>query len=225
MPNITILLNKELEKAMTELHENIYDIVPSVVVTIHNRYHSFVEKDDLKQECLKWAITRSDYINEQLAEPDTKKRQHNEARVAYQMRRVAERYARREKAARSGYNITDEAYYESATLAQLLPFVIASVLDGTVLEQAQEMIRDGQPKGSSSPAEGGNLLAVLVDIKKCYMRLDVNSQQLLTLRYHENFTLAQIANVLGCAVSTAERRCMGALRRLQDELGGISPYK
>jgi len=225
MLNITILLNKELEKAMTELHENIYDIVPSVVAAIHNRYHSFVEKDDLKQECLKWAITRSDYINEQLAEPDTKKRQHNEARVAYQMRRVAERYARREKAARSGYNITDEAYYESATLAQLLPFVIASVLDGTVLEQAQEMIRDGQPKGSSSPAEGGNLLAVLVDIKKCYMRLDVNSQQLLTLRYHENFTLAQIANVLGCAVSTAERRCMGALRRLQDELGGISPYK
>jgi DNA-directed RNA polymerase specialized sigma24 family protein len=210
---------------VTSIHPSIYDIVPSVVATIHNRYHSFVEKDDLKQECLKWAITRSDYINEQLAEPDTKKRQHNEARVAYQMRRVAERYARREKAARSGYNITDEAYYESATLAQLLPFVIASVLDGTVLEQAQEMIRDGQPKGSSSPAEGGNLLAVLVDIKKCYMRLDVNSQQLLTLRYHENFTLAQIANVLGCAVSTAERRCMGALRRLQDELGGISPYK
>lgn len=210
---------------MTELHENIYDIVPSVVAAIHNRYHSFVEKDDLKQECLKWAITRSDYINEQLAEPDTKKRQHNEARVAYQMRRVAERYARREKASRSGYSITDEAYYESATLAQLLPFVIASVLDGTVLEQAQEMIRDGQPKGSSSPAEGGNLLAVLVDIKKCYMRLDANSQQLLTLRYHENFTLAQIGNVLGCAVSTAERRCMNALRRLQDELGGISPYK
>ena len=210
---------------MTELHENIYDIVPSVVAAIHNRYHSFVEKDDLKQECLKWAITRSDYINEQLAEPDTKKRQHNEARVAYQMRRVAERYARKEKAAKSGYNITDEAYYESATLAQLLPFVIASVLDGTVLEQAQEMIRDGQPKGSSSPAEGGNLLAVLVDIKKAYLKLDANSQQLLTLRYHENFTLAQIGGVLGCATSTAERRCLGAVRRLQDELGGVSPYR
>ncbi len=56
-------------------------------------------------------------------------------------------------------------YYESATLGQLLPFVIASVIDGTVLEQAQEMIRDGQPKGSSSPAEGGNLLANLINIK------------------------------------------------------------
>ena len=74
---------------MTELHENIYDIVPSVATAIHNRYSKFVEKDDIKQECLKWALTRATYINEQFSEPDTKKRQHNESRVAYQMRRVA----------------------------------------------------------------------------------------------------------------------------------------
>lgn len=210
---------------MTELHPSLYDIVPTVAQTIQRRYKTFVEKDDVKQECLKWALTRADYLAQQLSEEDVKKRQHNEHRIAWQMLRVAERYARREKATKSGYHTSDEAYYESATLAQLLPFVIASVLDGTVLEQAQEMIRDGQPKGSSSPAEGGNLLAVLVDIKKAYLELDANSQQLLTLRYHENFTLAQIGGVLGCAVSTAERRCMNAIRKLQDELGGISPYK
>ena len=210
---------------MTELHPSVYDIVPTVAQTIHNRYKSFTERDDIKQECLKWALTRTDYLTEQLSEEDVKKRQHNEHRIAWQMLRVAERYARREKATRSGYHTSDEAYYESATLAQLIPFVIASVLDGTVLEQAQEMIRDGQPKGSSSPAEGGNLLAVLVDIKKAYLRTDASTQQLLTLRYHENFTLAQIGGVLGCAVSTAERRCMNALRKLQDELGGVSPYK
>jgi RNA polymerase sigma factor (sigma-70 family) len=87
------------------------------------------------------------------------------------------------------------------------------------------MIRDGQPKGSSSPAEGGNLLSVLIDIKKAYLELDAKSQQVLTLRYHENFTLSQIGGVLGCATSTAERRCLGAVRKLQDELGGISPYR
>jgi RNA polymerase sigma factor (sigma-70 family) len=210
---------------VTELHKNIYDIVYTVAQTTHRRFGNFVERDDIKQECLKWALTRVDYINEQLSEPDTKKRQHNEHRVAWQMLRVAERYARKEKAVKSGYHITDEAYYEGATLTQLLPFVIASVLDGTVLEQAQEMIRDGQPKGSSSPAEGGNLLAVLIDIKKAYLELDAKSQQVLTLRYHENFTLSQIGGVLDCATSTAERRCLGAVRKLQDELGGISPYR
>jgi RNA polymerase sigma factor (sigma-70 family) len=210
---------------VTELHKNIYDIVYTVAQTTYRRFGNFVERDDIKQECVKWALTRVDYINEQLSEPDTKKRQHNEHRVAWQMLRVAERYARKEKAVKSGYHITDEAYYEGATLTQLLPFVIASVLDGTVLEQAQEMIRDGQPKGSSSPAEGGNLLAVLIDIKKAYLELDAKSQQVLTLRYHENFTLSQIGGVLDCATSTAERRCLSAVRKLQDELGGISPYR
>ncbi len=107
-----------------------------------------------------WAMTRvEDHIID-LMEPIEERRKHNEQRIAWQMRRVAERYARKEKAAKSGYQTNDEAYYESATLGQLLPFVIASVIDGTVLEQAQEMIRDGQPKGSSSPAEGQVEVAV-----------------------------------------------------------------
>ena len=172
-----------------------------------------------------WAMTRVVDHTEDLMEPIEERRRHNEQRIAWQMRRVAERYARKEKASKSGYQTNDEAYYESATLGQLLPFVIASIIDGTVLEQAQEMINDGQPKGSSSPAEGGNLLAVLIDIKKGYLELDATTQQVLTLRYHENFTLAQIAGVLGCATSTAERRCLVAVRKLQDKLGGLSPYR
>lgn len=210
---------------MTELHPSVYDIVPTVAQTIHNRYKSFTERDDIKQECLKWALTRTDYLTEQLSEEDVKKRQHNEHRIAWQMLRVAERYARREKATRSGYHTSDEAYYESATLAQLLPFVIASVLDGTVLEQAQEMIRDGQPKGSSSPAEGGNLLAMLLDIKKCYLKLEEADRHILMLRYHENLTLERIGEVLGCHRSSADRRCQHALRELNNELGGVSPYQ
>ena len=141
------------------------------------------------------------------------------------MRRVAERYARKEKANKSGYQISDEAYYESATVGQLLPFVIASVLDGTVLEQAQQMIQDGQPKGKSSPAEGGNLLAILIDIKKAYLAIDAEDQALLKMRHFESFTLQQIAGLLECAVSTADRRCAHALRRLIDQLGGASPFR
>ena len=210
---------------MTELNPSVYDIVPSVAYSVSQRYGKFVERDDIKQECLQWALTRSVYINEQLGEPDTDKRRHNEQKIAWQMMRVAERYARKEKAARSGYQTGDEAYYERATLAQLLPFVIASVIDGTVLEQAQEMVKDGQPRGSSSPAEGGNLLAILLDIKKGYLKLEAEVQQLLIWRYHENLTLSQMAAILECAVSTADRRCINALRALQKNLGGETPWK
>jgi len=139
--------------------------------------------------------------------------------------RHAERYARKEKAVRSGYQPGDEAFYQSATLAKLLPFVIASVLDGTVLEQAQEMIRDGQPKGSSSPAEGGNLLAMLIDIKSAYEDLNEKDQKILALRYHDNLTLAQIGAALECHFTTADRRVNHAMRELNNKLGGASPYQ
>jgi DNA-directed RNA polymerase specialized sigma24 family protein len=209
---------------MTELHPVIYDLVPSVANTIYRRYKSYVEKDDIKQECMAWAMTRANDHNVDLMEPIEERRRHNEQRIAYQMRRVAERYARKEKAVKSGYQTIDEVYYESFTLGQLLPFVIASVIDGTVLEQVQQMIQDGQPKGKSSPSEGGNLLASLIDIKKGYLQLEVEDQTLLRLRHHENFTLQQIAGHLECAISTADRRCAHSLRRLQEILGGISPW-
>jgi RNA polymerase sigma factor (sigma-70 family) len=210
---------------MTELHPVVYDLVPSVAGTIYRRYKNYVERDDIKQECMAWAMTRNGYITEQLNEPNEERRKHNEQRIAYQMRRVAERYARKEKASKSGYQTTDEAYYESAGIGQLLPFVIASVIDGTVLEQVQQMVQDGQPKGKSSPAEGGNLLATLIDIKRAYLRLDVDEQKLLRLRHHESFTLQQIAQVMECAVSTADRRCNNAMRKLIEQLGGQSPWQ
>ena len=210
---------------MTEVYPIVYELASSVASTIYRRYNQYVERDDIKQECLTWALTRSQYLIDQLSEPDTDKRKHNEQKIAWQMRRIAERYVRKEKAVKSGYFINDEAYYERVTVGQLLPFVIASVQNDTVIEVAQHMVQDGQPKGKSSPAEGGNLLAMLIDIKKAYLLLEVEDQVLLRLRHFDSFTLKQIAGQLECAVSTAVRRCSNALRKLIDNLGGVSPFK
>ncbi len=210
---------------MTELNPSIYDIVPSIARVVHNQYNKWVERDDLQQECVQWALMRIEYINSQLDVENTTERRHNEQKIAWQMKRAAERFARKDKATKSGYQLGDEAYYQTGTLGQLLPFVIASVIDGTVLEQAQEMIRDGQPKGSSSPAEGGNLLNMLIDIKSAYQKLDEEDQKILMLRYHENLKLEQIGEILGCHLTTADRRCDRALRELNNKLGGPSPYQ
>ena len=212
-------------ETVTELHPIVYELAPSVAYAIHRRYKNWVEKDDIAQECIAWGITRNVYIIEQMSVEDAKQLEYNQKRIAYQMKRAAERYVRKEKDNKSGYQLSDEAYYETLMLGQLLPFVIASVIDGTVLEQAQEMIRDGQPRGSSSPAEGGNLLASLIDIKKAYLELDEKDQAVLRMRHYENATLQQIAVFLECAVSTADRRCTTSLRRLQEGLGGETPFR
>jgi len=87
------------------------------------------------------------------------------------------------------------------------------------------MVIDGQPRGSSSPAEGGALLATLMDIKQKFAQLEADDKQILTLRYHEQMTLAQIGAVLECHPTTADRRCDHALRALLNLLGGRSPYQ
>ena len=209
---------------MTELHPSLLDIVPSVAQSIYRRYRGYVEKEDVLQECYLWATSRNDSFLEQLNEESTIRRIANERRIAWQMKRHAERYARKEKAAKSGYRIGDEAFYDTATLAQLLPFVIASIIDNTALEQAQNMINDGQPRKQSAPAEGGNLLATLIDIKKAYLKLEKEDQVILRMRYHEAATLHQLAQYLECAVSSADRRANASMRRLQQILGGESPW-
>lgn len=210
---------------MTNLHPSFYDIVPSVANSVHRRFRQWVEREDLVQECYAWAMTRADHYAELLNDESTLQRTINEKRISWQMRRHAERYSRKEKARKSGYQIGDESFYDTVMLGQLLPHVIASVVDGTVLEQAQEMINDGQPKGQSAPAEGGNLLAILIDIKKAYLKLEVAEKDILIKRYHENLTLEEMGEYLGCATSTADRRCQSAIRKLQNLLGGESPWK
>ena len=209
---------------MTELHPVVPDIVASVSLSIYRRYRQFVERDDVKQECYAWYYSRAEHFNSLLSEENSIQRVINEKRMAWQMRRHCERYARKEKANKSGYKIGDESFYDSVVLGQLLPHVIASVVDNTVLEAAQNLINDGQPRKQAAPAEGGNLLAILIDIKKAYLKLDVADKDILIKRYHENLTLEEMGQYLGCATSTADRRCNNALRKLQNILGGESPY-
>lgn len=208
-----------------ELHPIMADLVPAVANSIARRFKGWVEKADLKQELYLWALGRQTQYLDQLNEENKEKREHNERRIAFQMRRIAEKYARREKARKAGYHPSDEAFYDTATIAQLMPHILASVIDGTVLEQAQELINDGQPRKQSTPAEGGNLLAILIDVKRSYLKLEEDDKVLLRMRYYDNNTLQEIAQFLEVAVSTADRRCTSALRRLQDLLGGDTPWQ
>jgi len=207
------------------LHPSLQDIIPSVVTTILRRYRTYVEKGDLTQEAWAFVLAKADLFNEQLGVESELQQKWNEKKVAWQIRRNLERYARKEKASKSGYQINDEAYYDSVTIGQLLPFVIKSFVNNTALEQSQILINDGTPRKPSAPAEGGNLLAMLVDIKKAYEMLDKEDQKILALRYHENHTLQLIAEYLEVAISTADRKCSQALRRLQNNIGGESPWQ
>jgi RNA polymerase sigma factor (sigma-70 family) len=208
-----------------KIHPTIEDFIPAISLSIFRKFKGWAERDDIKQELYLWAWARLGLFDDQLNEENKDKREHNERRIAFQMRRVAEKYARKEKARKAGYQISDEAFYDTAVIARLMPHILASVIDGTVLEQAQELINDGQPRKQSTPAEGGNLLAILIDVKKSYLKLDEEDKTILRMRYYDNHTLHQISQYLECSISTADRRSTSALRRLQDLLGGDTPWQ
>ena len=210
---------------MTELHPQLDDLVPSVVTVVHRRYRKYVDRADLTQEAYAWVMARITYFNGLLEDENDAVRLINQRRIAFQMRRAIERYARKEKAARSGYQTNDESFYDTVTIARLLPYIIASIVNDTAIEQAQNLINDGTPRKPAAPAEGGNLLATLIDIKKAYESLDEDDKNILRLRYHENYTLQQLSEATECAVSTADRRCTNALRKILNFMGGESPYQ
>lgn len=209
---------------MSEIHPSIYDIVPSIVRVIMRRFRNWVEPDDVKQECYTFAASRNHKFKELLDEPEAEKRIANERRVAWQIKRAAERYARREKATKGGYHTSDEAFYDTTTIAQYLPMVISNILKDTPLEFAQVLVDDGSPKRPSVPSESGTFMAILIDIKKAYLLLEPDEQQILERRYYDTWTLNQIAQYLEVSTSTADRRCSQALAKLQEFIGGDSPY-
>ena len=209
-----------------DFDEEILAMANSVATAVHNRYKKFVDKADLRQEALAWGYRREEVIRERM-DPTLSAEDYEIARkrIAWQMLRVAQKYARKEKAAQSGYDVTDEAYYERVTIAHLLPFVLTSLIEGTALELTQDMVQDGMPKGTSMPSEGGKLLVSLLDIKKAFKLLEGEDKAILSYRYYHHLTLEQLGEILECSKSTADRRSDAALRALQDNLGGESPYQ
>ncbi len=83
---------------MSDLHPIVYELAPSVAYAVHRRYKHWVEREDVTQECIAWAVTRNAYITEQMSVEDPKQLEHNQSRIAWQMKRAVERYARKEKA-------------------------------------------------------------------------------------------------------------------------------
>ena len=82
---------------MSELHPSIPDITASVANVIVRRFRGYVDKEDIIQECYSWYLSRVAHLDSLLNEENTVQRVINEKRIAWQMKRSAERYARKEK--------------------------------------------------------------------------------------------------------------------------------
>ena len=195
------------------------DIASQVARTVHKRYHTYFDVADVRQELLAWVIQREEKVRTWLDPEQTPEEYKGGVRqLAKTLSRHAERYCRRIKAQKVGYELRDEVYYSPALLSELLPFVWSDVAP------TSDATKPRVSGGGGNAAEGGNYVASLFDVRAGLERLEPDDKIVLQYKFFEQLNYSQIALALQISDSTAHRKVAGALRRLCRELGGENPW-
>lgn len=204
--------------------EHLHDLINISSHTIHRKFAGYVEYKDLVQELHVYVLQRPKLEEDldasyQVSKDETK---WVARKIMARFRRHIEKYSRKEKAVAVGYSTGDEFFYDTAKVAELLPVALQFETKGIVLV---DKVDDGQPRRSPAPNEGGNLLAMVIDIRSALELLDKEEQHILDLRYGASpMTLSDIAKAMGVSDSTVDRRIQKILRKIIDHLGGPTPW-
>lgn len=199
--------------------EDLHIIATTVARKVHSRYHPYFDQSDVIQELSVWIIRRQDKIDEWLDHPyGTEEYKMGVKKLGKTLTRIADKYCRRAKAQKLGYEIRDEQYYDGATVEDLLPYVWSDVV-----ETSRPM--DGERvSGAGNPAEGGNYVIQLFDIRRALLLLNEDDRRVLRLRFYEQMSYKEMAEALTISDTTANRKVDGAVRRLSNALGGPNPF-
>jgi RNA polymerase sigma factor (sigma-70 family) len=190
-----------------------------MIHTIAKEYHRkfpMVEAHDIGQELRIWFAKHP----KKVAEWEAKGKKDASNLIARSLRNAAIDFCQYWKAKTLGYEQSDLYYYDADVVEVFLPYVIKG--DWSSIQQ----INLGGTKRPSAPAEGGNWMALMVDIDSAYWKLKKDDKRILFLRHVENFEYREIANVLSLGTEDAARmRHKRAVKRLIEKIGGYRPYK
>jgi hypothetical protein len=83
----------------------------------------------------------------------------------------------------------------------------------------------GMPGKPPAPAEGGNLMAMLVEVDAAYHRLNTEDRAVLFHKYAESMDYGTIATEMGLGSEDAARmRHNRAIKKLINRIGGFKPF-
>lgn len=182
---------------------------------VHRNHRGLVPYDDLRSECYVWLAKHEEKVLEwQDLGP------HGAAKLAKSLYRAAQKYAAHERARATGTMVGDHTYYSVGLLEELLP----DIWDHESWAYGSASAGD-KVTGTSRPSEGGNRMAMLVDVKWAVAGLSADDQALLRDRYEDGGVAVDIlAATYDTTPSTIRRRVDRILVRLADRLGGEPPW-
>lgn len=187
----------------------------SAANSVYRRFSGYVDREDLVSEGWVWVL-------EHKVRMDEYDKDENAKRADYRFRRdvsiAMEKFARKEKSIKVGYDPSDEAFYNQALIAVMLPAVVDGVYEPS----------PGIVDGSSTrqdPAEGGTWQAARADVAAAWEAAPLSVGERSTLRayYVDGYSEEEIASWFDLTQQTISKRIKSGIRKIVNELGGEKP--
>jgi DNA-directed RNA polymerase specialized sigma24 family protein len=189
-------------------------IVVGVSAEYHKKYE-MVELDDIKQSLYQWFLEHPNKLNEweAIGPKDAKNL------IYRSLRNQALDYCQKWKAKSIGYEVSDLYYYEPVVIEALLPAVLRGEFS------VMPVLNLGKTGRPPAPSEGGNMMAMMVEIDKAYGKLNKDDKVVLFYKYAESLDYGDIAKEMELGSEDAARmRHNRAIKKLITRIGGFRPF-
>jgi DNA-directed RNA polymerase specialized sigma24 family protein len=189
-------------------------IVVGVSAEYHKKYE-MVELDDIKQSLYQWFLEHPNKLDEweAIGPKDAKNL------IYRSLRNQALDYCQKWKAKSIGYEVSDLFYYEPVVVEALLPAVLRGEFS------VMPVLNLGKTGRPPAPSEGGNMMAMMVEIDKAYGKLNKDDKVVLFYKYVESLDYGDIAKEMELGSEDAARmRHNRAIKKLITRIGGFKPY-
>ena len=175
-----------------------------------------IEIKDIRQNLYQWFVEHPNKIDtwEAIGEKDAKNL------IYRSLRNQALDYCQAWKAKTGGYETSDLFFYQADMIEALLP----SVLRGEI--NLAHKLNLGGTARPSAPSEGGNMMAMMIEIDAGFWKLGKEDRKLLFLRYSETMDFQAIADEMKLpSEDTARMRNKRAVKKLINKIGGFKPFR
>jgi len=192
-----------------------WEYIAAHVADEYHKKYTMVEREDIKQSLYEWFVSHPRKLTEW-----EKLGNRSAQNLLYRsLRNQALDYCQLWKSKSIGYELSDLFYYEADVIEALLP----AILRGDIAEAPK--LNLGMPGRPSAPSEGGNLMAMMAEIKAAYLTLSKEDMSILFLKYANSLDYSSIATELQLSSDDAARmRHNRAIKKIINRLGGYRPF-
>lgn len=192
-----------------------WDYVVTSVASEYHRKFNDIDIEDIKQSLYQWFVEHPVKLDtwEAIGPKDAKNL------IYRSLRNQALDYCNHWKAKSGGYETSDLFFYEASMVEALLPSVLRGEHGVSV---KLDLAGPGRP---SAPNEGGNLMAMMIEIDWGFWKLSIDDRRVLFLRHAESMDFGDIATELSLGTEDAARmRHKRAINKLINKIGGFKPF-